>query len=263
MPPKALSISQVTRMRDGLFGSRRSRPSARSAGSTGSPFHMDGARFANALVVARLHAGRDDLEAGCRHPVLRRHQERLPDGRGHRGVRSGLAEALDYRAKRAGQIISKGRLIAAQFEGYFANDHWLDNARHANRDGAGASRKGSPACPACGSRWPTRGQRGLSRSCRSAPWTRRLRAARHILHAWTELSLPPDRARRLTDEELDPARGLVCHPRGRCARLLQAASGIARGRRVICPPAESAAIDTAESLDANGAPPPSGTQDHQ
>src|SRR5829696_8211824 len=44
-----------------------------------------------------------------------------------------LAEALDYRSKRAGQIISKGRLIAAQFEGYFADDHWLDNARYANR----------------------------------------------------------------------------------------------------------------------------------
>ena len=44
-----------------------------------------------------------------------------------------LAEAMDYRAKRAGQIISKGRLIAAQFEGYFADDHWLANARHANR----------------------------------------------------------------------------------------------------------------------------------
>jgi threonine aldolase len=43
-----------------------------------------------------------------------------------------LAETLAYRRKRGGHLLSKGRFLAAQFEGYFQGDHWLDNARHAN-----------------------------------------------------------------------------------------------------------------------------------
>ena len=65
-----------------------------------------------------------------------------------------LAEALDYRAKRAGQIISKGRLIAAQFEGYFADDHWspMPATPTAWRS---FSRRGSPRLPGVRLAWPT------------------------------------------------------------------------------------------------------------
>ena len=68
--------------------------------------------------------------------------------------REDLAEALDYRSKRAGQIISKGRLIGAQFEGYFAGGHWLDNARHANAMAAMLS-EGLLRLPGVRLAWPT------------------------------------------------------------------------------------------------------------
>ena len=44
----------------------------------------------------------------------------------------GRAEEMKWRRKRAGQTLSKGRFLAAQFEGLLADDHWLDLARHAN-----------------------------------------------------------------------------------------------------------------------------------
>jgi threonine aldolase len=34
--------------------------------------------------------------------------------------------------QRAGHVVSKARFVAAQFEGYFADDLWLTTARHAN-----------------------------------------------------------------------------------------------------------------------------------
>jgi threonine aldolase len=39
---------------------------------------------------------------------------------------------MKWRRKRAGQTLSKGRVLGAQFEGLLADDHWLDLARHAN-----------------------------------------------------------------------------------------------------------------------------------
>ena len=40
---------------------------------------------------------------------------------------------FDYRIKRAGQLMSKGRFLAAQFLALFENDLWLKNANHANQ----------------------------------------------------------------------------------------------------------------------------------
>jgi threonine aldolase len=42
------------------------------------------------------------------------------------------ARELPFLRKRAAQLFSKSRFIAAQFEAYFADDLWLRLARHAN-----------------------------------------------------------------------------------------------------------------------------------
>jgi threonine aldolase len=153
MPPKALSISQVTEC-----GMVYSLEEIASLGNVcreyGLFLHMDGARFANALVSL----GRTPAEMTWKQGV-----DILSFG----GTKNGclmaeaivvfnpaLAEALDYRAKRAGQIISKGRLIAAQFEGYFADDHWYANARHANRMARLLS-EGLAGVPGVRLAWPT------------------------------------------------------------------------------------------------------------
>ena len=98
-------------------------------------FHMDGARFANA--VARL---------GC-HPAdltWRAGVDALSFGFVKNGglsaemlvfFRPELADATLYRRKRAGHLLSKGRYMAAQVLAMLEDDVWLRNARAAN-DGA-------------------------------------------------------------------------------------------------------------------------------
>jgi threonine aldolase len=42
------------------------------------------------------------------------------------------ADAMHERRKRGGHLVSKHRFVAAQFEGFLADDNWLAWARHAN-----------------------------------------------------------------------------------------------------------------------------------
>lgn len=94
--------------------------------------HMDGARFSNAVASLGVRpaditwkAGVDVLSFGatkngcwCAEAVVLFDPARATD--------------FGYAHKRAAQLISKSRFVAAQFDAWFADDHWLDNARHAN-----------------------------------------------------------------------------------------------------------------------------------
>jgi threonine aldolase len=131
MPPAALSIAQVTE--GGLvYRLEEIAALAHICREHGLKLHMDGARFANALVALGCtpaemtwKAGVDVLSFGATKNGCIAAEAIVVFDRA-------LAESLAYRRKRAGQLLSKGRFLAAQFEGYFAADHWLDNARHAN-----------------------------------------------------------------------------------------------------------------------------------
>jgi len=95
-------------------------------------FHMDGARLANAVVANDCSPAAITHEQGV---------NLLSFG----GTKNGClaAEAIilfeprrateaRIRAKRAGQLLSKMRFVAAQLLAYVEDDLWLDNARHAN-----------------------------------------------------------------------------------------------------------------------------------
>jgi threonine aldolase len=94
--------------------------------------HMDGARFANALV--RLNAtpaqmtwqsGIDVLSFGAtKGGAMAAEAVIIFDP-----ARAGF---LGERRKRGGQLLSKHRFLAAQFAAYLADDLWLNLARHAN-----------------------------------------------------------------------------------------------------------------------------------
>jgi threonine aldolase len=94
--------------------------------------HMDGARFANALV--RLNAtpaqltwrsGIDVLSFGAtKGGALAAEAVVIFD--------PARAAFMGERRKRAGHLLSKHRFIAAQFLAYLADDRWLALARHAN-----------------------------------------------------------------------------------------------------------------------------------
>lgn len=98
--------------------------------------HMDGARFANAVVrlgcsVADItwKAGVDALSFGFAKNGGMSAEVLIFFGDRHR------QETL-YRRKRAGHLLSKGRFMAAQVLAMLENDVWLRNARAAN-DAAG------------------------------------------------------------------------------------------------------------------------------
>lgn len=98
----------------------------------GMAVHVDGARFANAVISAGAtpaeltwKSGVDVLSfGGTKGGCLMAEAIVLFD--------TSKAEALGYLRKRAGQLISKHRFVAAQFDAWLDGDHWLDLAAHAN-----------------------------------------------------------------------------------------------------------------------------------
>jgi threonine aldolase len=131
MPPSALSIAQVTE--GGLvYGLDEIAALAQLCHARGLKLHVDGARFANALVALGCTPAEMTWKAGVDILSFGATKNGCLAAEAIVAFDSDLARSLAYRRKRAGHLLSKGRFLAAQFEGYFAADHWLDNARHAN-----------------------------------------------------------------------------------------------------------------------------------
>ncbi|OKL44015.1 threonine aldolase family protein [Pseudovibrio exalbescens] len=129
--PSAVSITQATEVGT-LYTPDEIAAISTVAKSRDLPLHMDGARFANALVSLDISPaemtwkqGVDVLSFGatkngcwCAEAVVFFNPQ---DGAG-----------FEFLRKRSAQLFSKSRFISAQFEGYFENDSWLESARHAN-----------------------------------------------------------------------------------------------------------------------------------
>ena len=94
--------------------------------------HMDGARFANALVSLGCTAAEMTWQAGVKALSLGATKN------GALGVDAivlfdqSLAQELAFRRKRSGHLLSKMRLFSAQMLAYLSDDLWLKNAHHAN-----------------------------------------------------------------------------------------------------------------------------------
>jgi len=102
----------------------------------GLGFHMDGARFANA--VATTGASPADLTWRAGVDVLSfgfvKNGGMFAEALAF--FRRDLVEATRIRRKRAGHLLSKGRFAAAQIRALLADDLWIANARAANRGAA-------------------------------------------------------------------------------------------------------------------------------
>lgn len=129
--PMAVSITQATEIGT-VYSLEEIEAIGKVVSAAGLPLHMDGARFANALVT---------LETTPAEMTWKRGVDLVSFG----GTKNGCwcAEALvvldpakagqiPFLRKRAAQLFSKSRFIAAQFDAYFADDLWLTSARHAN-----------------------------------------------------------------------------------------------------------------------------------
>jgi threonine aldolase len=129
--PSALSITQATEAGT-IYRTNEIAALADIARQRSLAVHMDGARFANALV--RLNATPAEM-------TWRSGVDVLSFGATKGGALA--AEAVIFfdpaaaalfgeRRKRGGHLLSKHRFIAAQFLAYLADDRWLALARHAN-----------------------------------------------------------------------------------------------------------------------------------
>ncbi len=133
--PAAVSITQATEAGT-IYRPADIAALAEVARRHGLALHMDGARFANALV----HAGCSPAELTWRCGV-----DALSFGATKNGAFAAeaivffdprRAEGLGFRRKRGGHLWSKMRFLAAQFDAYLAGDLWLASARHANQQAA-------------------------------------------------------------------------------------------------------------------------------
>ncbi len=129
--PTALSITNATEMGT-VYSPAEIGALAAAVKPLAMKMHMDGARFANALVSLGCTPAEMTWKAGI-------------DVLSFGGTKNGgmlleavvffdhaLAEDFLYRRKRAGQLVSKGRYLSAQMLAYLQDDVWLENARRAN-----------------------------------------------------------------------------------------------------------------------------------
>jgi len=129
--PAAISITNATEY-GAVYRAAEVGALGQLAQQRGLAFHMDGARFANALATTgespadvTWRAGVKALSFGfTKNGALNAEALILFD--------TGLAEEIAVRRKRAGHLLSKGRMLAAQILAMLEDGLWLDNARAAN-----------------------------------------------------------------------------------------------------------------------------------
>ncbi len=129
--PSCVSLTQATEAGT-LYTPDEVRALCEIAHARGCRVHMDGARFANAVVSSKAspadltwRAGVDVLVFGAtKNGALAAELIVMFD--------RSLADELRTRWHRGGHRYSKMRFLSGQFDAYLADDLWLRNARHAN-----------------------------------------------------------------------------------------------------------------------------------
>jgi len=98
--------------------------------------HMDGARFANALVTLGVTPKEISWQCGIDVLCFGGVKNGLAVGEVILFFNKQLAEDFAYRCKQAGQLSSKMRFLAAPWVGLLKDNTWLRNAKHANQRAA-------------------------------------------------------------------------------------------------------------------------------
>jgi len=129
--PAAVSITQATELGTS-YRPHELAALAEAAHRRGLKVHLDGARFANALVFLDCHPAEISWRAGV---------DVLSFGATKNGALAAEAvvffepaQAHDFelRRKRGGHLLSKSRFVSAQLNAYVESGVWKRNAEHAN-----------------------------------------------------------------------------------------------------------------------------------
>ena len=122
--------------------------------SHGLKVHMDGARFANALVALDSTPAQMTWRSGIDVLSLGGTKNGCLAAEAVVFFKPELAEGFRFQHKRSGQLLSKMRFISAQLKAYLADDLWLRNARQANAMARRMS-EGLAHLPGIGLAYPT------------------------------------------------------------------------------------------------------------
>ncbi|MFZ4676565.1 MAG: threonine aldolase family protein [Nodosilinea sp.] len=130
--PKVISLTQATEVGT-LYTPDELTILGDLAHRYGLKVHMDGARFANALVASGKTPAELTWKAGIDVLCCCGTKNGMGVGEAILFFDRTLAEDFAYRCKQAGQLASKMRFISAPWLGLLETGAWLRNAAHANR----------------------------------------------------------------------------------------------------------------------------------
>ncbi len=130
-PAKAVSIAEATECGT-LYDVAEVEAIGAFCRAHGLLFHMDGARFANAVSALGVTPAALTWRAGLDVISFGATKNGAIGAEAVIFFRPALARDFANRLKRAGQLASKMRFLATQLETYVADRHWLRNATHAN-----------------------------------------------------------------------------------------------------------------------------------
>jgi threonine aldolase len=148
-----LSLTNVTEAGT-VYSSSEIKKLTDLAKAHGLPCHLDGARFANALVASGATPAEMTWKAGIDVLSLGGTKNGCLGVEGVVLFNPAKAWELELRRKRAGHLFSKNRFLAAQMEAYLTDGLWLRLARQANamgerlRQGLRAKGASIPDCTA-------------------------------------------------------------------------------------------------------------------
>ncbi|HVN50818.1 MAG TPA: low specificity L-threonine aldolase [Acidimicrobiales bacterium] len=129
--PRVVAITQSTEQ-GSLYTPDEIAALAEVAHANGMRVHLDGARIANATAALGGDVRSFTVDAGVDVLTFGGTKNGMVHGEAVVFLDAELGRMAPFVRKQAGQLPSKMRFVAAQFEALLAGDLWLHNARHAN-----------------------------------------------------------------------------------------------------------------------------------
>jgi threonine aldolase len=130
--PKVISISQVTEMGT-VYMPNEIIALADLAHKNNMFLHMDGARIANAAVSLSMDFSTFTKNCGVDILSFGGTKNGMMMGEAVLFFNPDLTDMTKYIRKQSMQLFSKMRYVGAQFNAYFENDLWKQNASHSNK----------------------------------------------------------------------------------------------------------------------------------
>jgi threonine aldolase len=129
--PRVVSITQATELGT-VYTLRETQAIADAAHELGMHLHVDGARLANAAASLNASLGALTADAGVDVLSFGGTKNGAMLGDAVVFLRPELGESFRFMRKQLGQLASKMRFLAVQFDALLDGDLWRTNASHAN-----------------------------------------------------------------------------------------------------------------------------------